>query len=471
MRLLKVLVPVVLIALLAACSQPLEPELDSGGVIVVTAGVAVESGAGPALRPQAQVQPGGVTLDGGGSVVGLQLCVGDEVTLVANYDLNGNQGSPARYRVPNSFDWNGSGWVADGYEERDVSAGVTNYSDTFVITVTRSSVDGAGESTFSIAPEILDPGSTNPKLQLNPNSAMSVTVILADCPVDNSPPVVTVDEDPLEVEATGPLTPVHGAVVANVDASDPDGDDLSFTYTYGVLDPTENELTPDTELPLGVYLVRVAVSDGQETTDADFTLIVQDTTPPSLEGAPASPLIADDIDGAPLDTSGLTATDLVDPDPAVYCSPEQLPIGVNEVTCYAEDASGNQSEAHVFEVVVTFANVPGGFLSPFKHDHITAKAGSTIPFKFLAPSYSGGLATDLASGLRFVLTPVDGASDVGVDEDTFEDYAAGSTAWRYVPEDEHYIFNLKTLKGWKGVYEATVSFQGIVLATGTVTFR
>lgn len=66
MRLLKVLVPVVLIALLAACSQPLEPELDSGGVIVVTAGVAVESGAGPALRPQAQVQPGGVTLDGGG---------------------------------------------------------------------------------------------------------------------------------------------------------------------------------------------------------------------------------------------------------------------------------------------------------------------------------------------------------------------------------------------------------------------
>jgi hypothetical protein len=95
------------------------------------------------------------------------------------------------------------------------------------------------------------------------------------------------------------------------------------------------------------------------------------------------------------------------------------------------------------------------------------KRGSTVPHKFLPPSYADGTpAIDLAADLRLVLNRLDGTvegSDLEVN-----DYTPGSTAWRYDAAAGQYVFNLKTgtASPWDiGSWKTTVSYKGIVLAT------
>jgi hypothetical protein len=84
-----------------------------------------------------------------------------------------------------------------------------------------------------------------------------------------------------------------------------------------------------------------------------------------------------------------------------------------------------------------------GFLPPLRmiDPFSLHKRGSTIPHKFLPPTYADGTpATDLAAGLQLVLKRIDGTVDY--DDIPVNDYSAGSTIWRF--EDGQYIFNLKT---------------------------
>src|SRR5690606_28128028 len=101
------------------------------------------------------------------------------------------------------------------------------------------------------------------------------------------------------------------------------------------------------------------------------------------------------------------------------------------------------------------------------------KLNSTIPHKFHPPTYADGTpATDLAGGLRLVIRQVSATED----DDFIEanDYATGSTEWRYDAEDGHYIFNLKTGKSapWsQGIWTTSVSYAGIELASTQLSFR
>jgi hypothetical protein len=145
------------------------------------------------------------------------------------------------------------------------------------------------------------------------------------------------------------------------------------------------------------------------------------------------------------------------------------------VDCNASDAISNRSEVSIFEVFVGL-NVGGtGFLPPLRmaEPFSAHKRGSTIPHKFLPPTYADGTpATDLADGLRLLVKRVDAMPDAdGIEAN---DFSAGSTAWRFDTTAGHYIFNLKTgtASPWDvGTWTTTVSFAGIPLAATQFDLR
>jgi hypothetical protein len=176
----------------------------------------------------------------------------------------------------------------------------------------------------------------------------------------------------------------------------------------------------------------------------------------------------------------ITAADVNDVSPPVIISCKigsdeadgyQIAIGMTvTVSCTATDnsvhPSPNTSVASTFKVFVGLNVSASGFLPPLRmiDPFSLHKRGSTIPHKFLPPTYADGTpATDLAAGLQLVLKRIDGTVDY--DDIPVNDYSAGSTIWRF--EDGQYIFNLKTgtTNPWDpGTWKTTVSYSGIQLA-------
>jgi hypothetical protein len=144
-----------------------------------------------------------------------------------------------------------------------------------------------------------------------------------------------------------------------------------------------------------------------------------------------------------------------------------LAIGsTTQISCTAKDAIGNESDPSTFDVFVGLNVSATGFLAPLRMvaPFSAHKRGSTIPHKFLPPTYADGTpAIDLADDLTLTIKHLDPI----VAPDAFEvnEFAAGSTAWRYDPESGHYIFNLKSQTAWgTGTWRTTVSYAGITLA-------
>jgi hypothetical protein len=107
---------------------------------------------------------------------------------------------------------------------------------------------------------------------------------------------------------------------------------------------------------LGATTVTCSVTDsGGLTATGSFTVTVVDTTAPSLSGVPAGlSLVTNDPAGATISYSLPTATDIVDANPTVSCSPASgslAPVGASLVTCTATDGSGN-STTQTFPVSV-----------------------------------------------------------------------------------------------------------------------
>jgi hypothetical protein len=208
-----------------------------------------------------------------------------------------------------------------------------------------------------------------------------------------------------------------------------------------------------------------------------FKVTVVDTTPAYFTSFPSGTitLIAANITGAVLDLPGLNIT-VADvggvSEPSTYAcdyvANTVLAIGsTTTVSCTAKDAIGNESVASTFDVFVGLNAPAGGFLPPLRMvaPFSAHRRGSTIPHKFLPPTYADGTpATDLAAGLHLVLNQMDGSvegSDLVADE-----FVAGSTAWRYDADAGQYIFNLKSSTSWPtGTWKTTVSYAGIPLAS------
>jgi hypothetical protein len=159
-----------------------------------------------------------------------------------------------------------------------------------------------------------------------------------------------------------------------------------------------NKQTVFTSNTAGDYDITVSVSDTgtgtYNTNPAKFTLHVLsgDTTPPTLTVPADITAEATSASGAVVIFSA-TATDLVDPSPVVTCTPPSgstFPLGATTVSCTAQDASGNTSDAKTFKVTVVDTTPPTLTLPADITEEATSASGAVVTFS--------ATATDLVDG-------------------------------------------------------------------------
>lgn len=164
-----------------------------------------------------------------------------------------------------------------------------------------------------------------------------------------------------------------------IEASGPDGAKALFEATAydtedGSLTPVCNPATGQT-FPLGLSKVACSVTDSNgNVTNGEFTVTVVDTTAPALN-LPLTIVVPATSQQGTVVNYTVTATDLVDPNPAVTCSTATgmvLPVGSWIISCSATDAAGNASGIQNFTVVVEGA---GAQLEDLRDD----VAGMSLP--------------------------------------------------------------------------------------------
>ena len=169
----------------------------------------------------------------------------------------------------------------------------------------------------------------------------------------NTPPTLTV---PLSHEEEGNTTGGWIADWSGVSATDPEDNP---DPTPSCLPAAGTKLLLDTT----THVVCSVTDSAGASASGAFDVTVVDTTAPVLAGMPGDQsLTTSDPGGAVATYSSPTASDIVDPSPAVACSPASgstFGVGVTTVTCTATDASGNSSSAS-FTVDVRYvaANTP-----------------------------------------------------------------------------------------------------------------
>lgn len=239
-------------------------------------------------------------------------------------------------------------------------------------TVVLRAPSSAGSYTFSL----FFAGTLSP-VGNNDASALGLTPPAVDFTLDvvgNTPPSLSLQGDmTVEGDTTGGWTTAF--TVGATDAED-DPDPV----------PTCSVDVGDV-LPLGTTTVTCDVTDlGGLSDSGSFDVTVLDTTPPSLSTGDVA-VTTDDATGASVSYATPAATDVVDPQPSVVCSPASgtwFPVGTTTVACTASDDSGN-SASDSFDVTVTYVaphvasavwGEPVGTADPF-----VANRGRTVPVK------------------------------------------------------------------------------------------
>ena len=162
-------------------------------------------------------------------------------------------------------------------------------------------------------------------------------------PADTTPPEINVPDD-FSVEATGPTGAIVAYTVSATDVGDGGPVDVSCSPASG------------TTFALGPTTVDCSASDSSNNeAAASFTVTVEDTTAPDV--AVPDNIQVDAILGSTTRAVEFTATatDVVDPAPAVTCtlpSGTAFAIGTTTVTCSATDSGGNESDDASFTVTV-----------------------------------------------------------------------------------------------------------------------
>lgn len=254
-------------------------------------------------------------------------------------------------------------------------------------------------------------------------------------PLWNTAPTLSVPADlTVEGNATGGANVTYSGVSAD------DAEDGALTPSCTPADGSFLALG-------GPHQVTCSVTDSGGLSDTgSFTVTVQDTTAPSLAPHANETATATSASGATVSYTKPTATDVVDPDPGVACSPASgstFPPGETTVTCTATDDSGNQG-ASSFKVVVRFA--PWDFLAPIDTNKVlnSMKAGSTAPIKWRVSDGAGGVIGDVAIVQRTQSFVVGCATSAPVDD--LGQYATGQTALRYDPTSSQYVYNWQSAK-------------------------
>ncbi|MEW6681846.1 MAG: HYR domain-containing protein [Nitrospirota bacterium] len=206
----------------------------------------------------------------------------------------------------------------------------------------------------------------------------------------NQPPIANAGSDQT-IELSSP----DGAAVTldGSASSDPDGDAIT-TYTWTTPFGTVSGPSPFLDLvglPLGTYDVTLTVTDARGATSApdQVTVIVQDTTPPTLSNVSPNLVVeATSAAGAVVTYSLPTATDAVDPAPTVSCIPPSgstFPLDVTTVTCTATDFSINGTQSS-FTVAVQDTTPPALTCSSDLVAEATSASGAVVTFPPCAAS-------------------------------------------------------------------------------------
>ena len=462
------------LATLTACGESPTGISDPYAELVITQGAPAPVFT-PKIRPHFSDAAAATNL-GGSSSTPLSLkpesCdPGQEV--VITFTITGNQVGTATFDVNTAWEYDGTNWIGGtpvtvSVPPRGPQSPAT--IRTVTITVVNGSLVNSGTSQLIVTPgNLTNTNQQGAKLSISASSSATVHVAFAECPVVNTPPTLVLPSD-LTIEATSSA----GAVVdytSMVTATDLEDGDLTSSV---ICTPASGGT-----FPLGTTTVNCSITDsGGLTATGSFDITVVDTTPAFFTSFPTGTitLIAADINGAVLDIDalGITVEDVGHvSEPSTfscdYVAGTALAIGsTTTVDCTASDAIGNTSDPSSFDVFVTLNVNPAGFLTPLRMSapYSAHKRGSTIPHKFVPPTYADGTpALDLAGDLRLVMQQTD--ADPGDDVIEANDYGTGSSAW-YLDDDGNYHFNVKTGKTtpWNvGTWQTTVSYMGITLAT------
>jgi len=191
---------------------------------------------------------------------------------------------------------------------------------------------------------------------------VTATVIAGGTPLAGMPTVFKVTAGPNADETSGP-----GECAPNADCMTDAVGSVSWTYTGDFLVGTDTIRACFTFE--GVELCDTASKEWIDTTSPDLN------TPPDAINEATGP------DGATHEFVA-TATDAVDPNPVVVCTPPSgstFPLGDTVVTCTATDASGNVSQG-TFTKTVVDTTPPDLDTPPDTINEATGPDGATLEF-------------------------------------------------------------------------------------------
>jgi hypothetical protein len=253
------------------------------------------------------------------------------------------------------------------------------------VAVTCSPVSG---STFAFGPTTVN---CSAKDAANNTGNFSFTVLVED----SVAPVLTLPQDITEEAKAAAGNVVTFSVSAN-DAVDGDR-------------PVTCDHNSGDTFPLGTTTVKCSATDKAENkAEGTFTILVRDTTAPSLTVPSDITAEATGPTGAAV-TFTATATDLVDPNPAVTCTPSSgsiFTLGETTVSCKARDASNNESAAKTFKVKVQDTTPPDLTVPANITAEATGPNGAAVTFTVSAQDLVDGAVTpdcDATSGATFGL--------------------------------------------------------------------
>jgi fructan beta-fructosidase len=275
-----------------------------------------------------------------------------------------------------------------------------------------------------------------------PIPIVSAETAPVDTDTDTVPPTLTGVASDRTVEATGPA----GAIVS---WTPPIVKDLVDPNPSVVCDHTSGGTYPPGSTNVTCYAVDLA---GNKSAIQSFTVIVTDTTPPTITGAPTSTVTATATSsaGAVVSYPTIVATDLVDGNVPVTCdhpSGTTFSLGGTTVTCTATDAHHNSANIP-FTVRVTYSWT--GVLQPVNANGSSIfKLGSIVPVRFALAGPSAAI-TDATATLAY-------AEVSNVVTGTYVEAVSTSAAttgnlFHYDASSGQYIFNWSTKSLTTGTY-------------------
>jgi hypothetical protein len=211
---------------------------------------------------------------------------------------------------------------------------------------------------------------------------------------------------------TAEATDASGATVSyHVKAYDPTtGNPISASCTPG--GTGSGDFTLSALFPLGTTTVHcdATLESGDPAAPAEFTVTVNDTTPPVVTPPADVNDSSSDPSGKAVTYGNATASDSVDGSIAATCSPSSgstFPIGTSTVGCTATDAHGNTGTA-TFTVTLTFTDATAPTFTPNPPPDVSATtsnpAGAPVTYSVSATDDSGTAPTvtcNPASGSAF----------------------------------------------------------------------